>query len=71
MFKTGVRNVYQNFSRSVIPNSNAKKCNSFVDRFFSADCSMKRLALFGIVIVKLINSDKQLNYWHRNQIFRT
>ena len=30
------------------------KCKCFVDRFVSANCSMKRLALSGKVIVKLI-----------------
>ena len=45
------------------------KCKCFVDRFVSTNSSMKRLALSGIVIVKLIISGKQFNYWHRNQIF--
>ena len=63
MFKTGIRNIYRNFCRYVIPNSNAMKCKCFVDRFISANCSMKRLALSGKVIVKLIISGKQFNYW--------
>ena len=54
MFKTGIRNIYRDFCRYVIPNSNAMKCKCFVDRFVSANCSMKRLALSGKVIVKLI-----------------
>ena len=45
------------------------KCKSFVDRFVSANCSMKRLALSGIVIMELIISGKQFNYWQRHQIF--
>ena len=61
MFKTGIRNIYRD--RYVIPNSNAMKCKCFVDRFISANCSMKRLALSGKVIVKLIISGKQFNYW--------
>ena len=47
MFKTGIRNIYRDFCRYVIPNSNAMKCKCFVDRFISANCSMKRLALSG------------------------
>ena len=54
MFKTGVRYVYWTFCRYVIPNSNAMKCKSFVDRFVSTNCSMKRLTLSGIVILELI-----------------
>ena len=69
MFKTGIRNIYRDFCRYVIPNSNAMKCKCFVDRFISANCSMKRLALSGKVIVKLIISGKQFNYWQRHQIF--
>ena len=45
------------------------KCKCFVDRFISANCSIKRLALSGKVIVKLIISGKQFNYWQRHQIF--
>ena len=62
MFKTGIRNIYRDFCRYVIPNSNAMKCKRFVDRFISANCSMKRLAWSGKVIVKLIISGKQFNY---------
>ena len=63
MFKTGIRNIYRDFCRYVIPNSNAMKGKYFVDRFVSANCSMKRLALSGKVIVKLIISVKQFNNW--------
>ena len=69
MFKTGIRNIYRDFCRYVISNSNAMKRKRFVDRFVFANCSMKRLALPGKVIVKLITSDKQFNYWQRHQIF--
>ena len=47
MFKTGIRNIYRDFCRYVIPNSNAMKCKHFVDRFVSASYSMKQLALSG------------------------
>ena len=40
-----------------------------VDRFVPANCIVKRLALSGIVIVELIISGKQFNYWQRHQIF--
>ena len=59
MFKTGIRNIYRDFCRYVIPNSNAMKCKCFVDRFVSANCRF----------VKLIMSGKQFNYWQRHQIF--
>ena len=59
MFKTGTRNIYRDFCRYVIPNTNAMEYKCFVDRFVFANCSMKRLALFGKVIVKLIISGKQ------------
>ena len=69
MFKTGIQNIYCDFCRCVIPNSNVMKNRCFVDRFLSANCSKKRLALSGIVIVKLIISGKQFNYWQRSTKF--
>ena len=71
MFKTGIRNIYRNFCRYVIPNSNAMKCKCFVDRFISANCSMKRLALSGKVIVKLIISGdcETHNFWSYSHKF--